>query len=380
MILYDLVKSGLESFQGLDLSRLSHSQESAAILLSIALFIVVLLKSLLSRNKFSQKGSGYLISDRYRIGLLRRAGNFALKSILASGVILLLAALTEPFIPILKTVATIKESRERIDLIDVSTSKGWLYESTGRPAGELGRKAHLKFLNMRRGKNDRVALWVFSTHAFQIEDFIVDDQVYFDQVYDAPYVVIDPDNYFLPGRGYHKDKLCDVLVPIERLNEIKDEGQTRLEVGLQAVIKDFDQKGTIGLKERAVMVETDAAAEAPIDSELSALYKRGIHIYFLKVKSNKECEARGGAKDIDDFVKKLQSQVEKYGGKFYDVADENSMVRAYADIDRLETAKIKTISVTNKIPLFQLFIFFGILAIAGGIFLIFLAEIPGVYP
>ena len=40
----------------------------------------------------------------------------------------------------------------------------WEFPDTNKSKAEVARDAHLEFLDMRRDKNDRVSLWLFSTY------------------------------------------------------------------------------------------------------------------------------------------------------------------------------------------------------------------------
>ena len=78
--------------------------------------------------------------------------------------------------------------------------------------------------------------------------------------------------------------------------------------------------------------------------------------------------------------RKLRSEVEKYGGRFYDIRDRNSLDRAYKDIDRLEAVELKDIHVVDRLYLFQAIILLGILIAVTAITCILVAEIFGIYP
>ena len=367
-----------EMFNGVDFGQVNYSKKENTIWFAVILVVLLLLKLKFGRNKFSQKYSGYFIDSFYHQGFLNRFCSFVARTIFVFGVLLLLIALSDPFISVVKTITIARESRERIDLIDVSTSKGWLFEKTDKPAGQLGREAHLNFLKMRQGKNDRVSLWLFTASAFRVENFIVDDNLYHMQVEDAPYVILDSGNPFL-GVNYSVDNNCDVTVPDDKIQFVLGEGNTRLDVGLKAVIKHFDNEGSKKIKRKALLIETDAAIEVPVDNELQELQKRNIILYVIHIKPNIECEKRGSAFNVPAVVEKLKDGVEKSGGKFYNVMDKRSIEQAYRDIDKTEADIFKEIKTTNKIPLFQLFIFWGVLTLATAALLSLVVEVSGVY-
>ncbi|MBI2674530.1 MAG: VWA domain-containing protein [Candidatus Yanofskybacteria bacterium] len=379
MNFYEILATGLDSLSGISPSEIKYSQWHISVWLAAILAMLVMLKSLFSRNSDSQKCSGYLIPAYYHRGFSRQLVDLLFKTTLALGVGMLLVALADPFVPTIKTESVLKESKERIDLIDVSTSKGWLFENIGKSAGRLGREAHLKFLKMRQGKNDRVSLWLFSTKATKVESFIADDELYYQQVEDAPYVITSPGNPWLPQFNYPAS--CHVNIPESRLELVFAEGGTFLDTGLRSVIRHFDEEGDKRIKRKAVIIETDAAVDVFPKTELQELRKKNIHPYFLYIKPNEECETLAGNmyKGLVN-AQRLKLEIEKYGGKFYDIQNADSLNRAYQDIDRLEAVELKETHVVDKLYLFQAFILLGILIAVIAITGILVAEIFGIYP
>jgi hypothetical protein len=306
--------------------------------------------------------------------------DFTLNMAFVSGLAFLIMALADPFLPTLKVVRVIKESRERIDLIDVSTSKGWEYLDTGRSAGEIGREAYLEFLKMRRGQNDRTSLWLFATWPGMVEDFIVDDELYMMEAEDAPYVRIDPYHVALPENDTG-DRLIDVIAPPDKIEKVSGEGSTKLLAALNVIIKFIDTNGSKEIKQRALLIETDAAVEEYPEEQLKKLKEMNVGIYFLHIRPNKEAELQYSASSIGfDNARLLRQQVSKYGGKFYDVTDKASIVRAYEDINRLEAVTTENAYVANKIFLFQVFILLAVVIMATAVGMILISQIFGVYP
>ncbi|MDP3792963.1 MAG: hypothetical protein Q8Q89_04545 [bacterium] len=380
MNLYNILRIGMEPLRDIDFGQIDYPQKETALWLAVILVGVILLKLLFSRDKSSQKCSGYFISSYYHQDLLRKFADFMLNTALAFGVLLFIIALADPFLSTLKTTRVINESRERIDLIDVSTSKGWEYLNTGKAAGEIGREAFLEFLKMRRGQNDRTSLWLFSSKPGMVEDFIVDDDLYMIQVEDAPYVRIDPSHQALPENDSN-NYWIDIIAPPDRIEKIPNEGATKLLIALEAVIKYIDNNGSKGIKQRALLIETDAAVEEYPGEQLKELKKMNVGIYFLHIKPNEKAELQYTAsmKGLEN-AKLLRQQVNKYGGKFYDVTDKTSIVKAYQDINRLETGATENTYTVNKIFLFQVFILLGVLITAIAIGLILIIDTFGVYP
>ena len=93
----------------------------------------------------------------------RRVVHAIPKLVVGAAVALLIAAAADPFLPSTEEFAGSLDSRLRVDLIDVSGSMGWEFPGTHASKAQVARDAYLKFLEMRRGKNDRVSLWLFST-------------------------------------------------------------------------------------------------------------------------------------------------------------------------------------------------------------------------
>ena len=90
----------------------------------------------------------------------------------------LLVAMADPYLTATEEVAGDMESRVRIDLVDTSLSMAWEFPDTNKSKAEVARDAHLEFLDMRRDKNDRVSLWLFSTYPYMVDDFVMDDELY----------------------------------------------------------------------------------------------------------------------------------------------------------------------------------------------------------
>ena len=126
------------------------------------------------------------------------------KLLLALAVVALLVAVSDPFLTATEEVTGDVESRVRIDLVDTSLSMAWDFPPLEKSRAGVAREAHLEFLEMRRGKNDRVSLWVFSSYPYMIDDFVVDDDLYYFQVMDAPYATV---KILAPQSGEGMDRL-----------------------------------------------------------------------------------------------------------------------------------------------------------------------------
>ena len=350
---FELIKSILLAFRDTDFSQVSYESPGLAFGAGLFLLVVFLYKVLWGRNKFRHYGSGHKIPAEFdESTLFRRLVYVFPKAILVAFVIFTLIVLANPYLPRTK-IEKIVESRERIELLDVSSSKGWEFDNTGKSAGEIARQAHLKFLKLRRGQNDRVALWLFSQNAYKVEDFITDDDVYMMKVKNAPYVMVQKAHPALPEND-SSNYYCDIVAPRNQVEIVEGEGATNLIVGLQAVIKYFDQESKRNVKGKSsLLIETDAAIEADPESEFKELKKRKIIPYIIFIKPNMMCENQFGRPDPVGVSEALKNRIRQYGGKVFDVEDRRSAERAYAEINKLETSPSKIVRHQFKVFIFQ---------------------------
>lgn len=348
----ELIRAGLKSFQNTNSDLVRFESLGLAIGAGLFLLLCLVYKLLWGRNRFSQVGSGHVIPKKYQTGKLIKTVLLIPKFLLAIATIFLLLSIANPYLP-KSTIDKLVESRERTDLVDVSSSRGWPYENTGKSSGEIGRRGFLKFLKMREDQNDRTSLWRFSKAPILLQSFIIDDDIYAMQAEDMPYVVTDPGNGFLPENDSDK-QLLDNIAPRDRIQMISGEGTTDLARALDAVTEYSDRKGDKRIKQKALLIETDAAIDADVNKQLQELKKRHINIYFLYIKPNMIGEMQGigqGKKLIN--AKELRKQIEAYGGKFYDVWSEKSLEQAYRDINRLEKAPTSLVRHVLKIVIYQ---------------------------
>ena len=237
---WELVKAGLISFRDTNFDLVRFESLGLAFGAGLFLVLMLLLKFLWGRNRFSHVGSGHRIAKKYQQGKLAKLNFLMLKILLGAAAFFLLVSLANPYLP-RTTIEKVVESRERIDLIDVSSSKGWEFENTGKSAGQLGREAFLKFLNMRRGQNDRVSLWLFASEPHLLEDFIIDDDIYTMQAEDAPYVMLYSNHPGLTENDL-EDDFVDIIAPRDMV-QLSEGGGTNLNPALDAVIAYFDREG-----------------------------------------------------------------------------------------------------------------------------------------
>ena len=151
------------------------------------------------------------------------------KLLLALALTAVMVALADPFLTATQEVTGDVESRVRIDLVDTSLSMAWEFPDTGKSRAQVAREAHLRFLEMRRDKNDRVSLWVFSSYPYMVDDFVLDDELYYFQVMEAPYATV---KILAPQSGTSLDRL---FVPDDKVRIIPSEGNTNINLALQTV-------------------------------------------------------------------------------------------------------------------------------------------------
>ena len=115
---------------------------------------------------------------------------------------------------------------------------------------------------MRREKNDRVSLWLFSSFPYMVDDFVLDDELYYFQVMEAPYATV---KILAPQSGTSLDRL---FVPPDKVRIIPNEGNTNINLALRSVIRHFDQDQISGSGQidmhRALLIITDAGQKATL--------------------------------------------------------------------------------------------------------------------
>ncbi len=348
---WELVRAGLMSFRDTNFNLVRFNSLGLAFGAGLFVALALIYKLLWGRNKFSQIGSGHRISKKYHQGKFSKLFFLIPKMLLGGSVFFLLVSLANPYLPKI-TIEKIIESRERIDLIDVSSSKGWEFEHTGKSAGQLGREAFLKFLDMRRGQNDRVSLWLFASETHVLEDFIIDDDIYMMEAEDAPYVIVDSRNPGFPEND-ESNYYVHIVAPRDRVQLIPGEGGTDLNPALDAVIKYFDREGNKKIKHKALLIETDAAVEEDAEKQLRELQKRNIKVYLLHVKPNEIGESKWGNLHGIEHAALLKKRVQQFGGKVFDIQDKKSIDNAYREIDKLEKAPISLTRHLFKVLIYQ---------------------------
>ena len=355
-----------------ELDQVRYGSVDLAFLLTLvvaAALILTLLRLAVRRRAHSRHHSGHLIDHRLRRGPVVRALYHLPKLLLMLAVGVLLAAASDPFLTATEEVRGDVESRVRIDLVDTSLSMAWEFPDTGKSRAEVARDAHLQFLEMRREKNDRVSLWLFSSYPYMVDDFILDDEIYYFQVFEAPYVTV---RLLAPQFRTTRDQ---IHVPPDKVRIIPTEGTTNLIRALQSIVKHFDSDeasaGGAANQHRAVLIITDADVDEVPFAELTALNRRNIVPYMIYINVGDADGDRTAAAESPPLVETIR----EYGGDYFDVTDQDSLIRAYEAIDELEAVRVELTHRAVKTPIYSRFLLVSLALLVVGIPAGFLTEL-----
>lgn len=321
-----------------------------------------LARLVLRRRKHSRQHSGHVVDPKYQKPIWVRAAHTFPKVLVGGALALIIFAAADPFLTATEEVSGFVESRVRVDLVDTSGSMAWEFPETGKSKAEIARDAHLRFLNMRTGKNDRVSLWLFSTYPYMVDDFVMDDELYYFQVWDAPYVMTQ-----------RLDKA--MVVPRDKVQIVPAEGDTNIIRPLQSIMKQFDQdEAALGggtNQNRAVLIVTDAAVDEFPDAEFAALNQRNIVPYIIYINTSDARTAMIG----HPSTPRLIEMIREYGGDYFDVTDEDSLTLAYEAIDEREAVRVELRHRALKVPIYSRFLLIAMALLAVGIPMGFVAEL-----
>jgi hypothetical protein len=291
------------------------------------------------------------------------------KLLLAFAVAGVAIALSDPFLTATEEVTGDVESRVRIDLVDTSLSMAWEFARSGQSRAEVAREAHLRFLEMRREKNDRVSLWLFSSYPYMVDDFVLDDELYFFQVMEAPYATV---KILAPEPG---TSLNEYFIPPDKVRIIPSEGSTDIVQALRAVTKHFDRDAAtvVGISDqhRAVLIVTDADVDEIPRAELVQLETRNIVPYVIYI------NAGSAPTDTPDTpeLPALIAMTREFGGDYFDVTDQDSLDRAYEAIDEQEAVRVEVSHRAQRVPIYARFLLVSMVLLVVGIPAGFLAEL-----
>ena len=348
-----------------DFEQIRYGNLGMATWLAIAVGVVAvasLARLVLRRRKHVRHHSGYLVEPEHRKRFWVRVLHSVPKLAVAAALALMVAASADPFLTATEEVSGYIESRVRVDLVDTSGSMAWEFPDTGKSKAEVARDAHLQFLDMRSGKNDRVSLWLFSTYPYMVDDFVLDDELYYFQVWDAPYVMTQ-----------RLDKA--MVVPRDKVRIVPAEGDTNIIRPLQSITKQFDQDdaalGSDNRPNRAVLIVTDAAVDEFPDTEFAALNERNIVPYIIYINTSDARTAMIG----NPSTPRLIEMIREYGGDYFDVTDEDSLQEAYEAIDEREAVRVEQRHRALKVPIYARFLLVAMAFLVIGIPAGFLAEL-----
>ena len=371
------VRAGLQELVNTDFAQVRYGDTSTAVLFAlivIAALCVTFARLLFLRRRYSRQHSGHKVARRHQRGLLIGLAYNIPKFVLALALIVILVALSDPFVTSTEEVTGNVDSRVRIDLVDTSLSMAWEFANSELSRAEIARDAHLEFLEMRREKNDRVSLWLFSSYPYMVDDFVIDDELYFFQVMEAPYVTV---KILASEPGAQRDKY---FVPEDKVRIIESEGTTNIQLALQSVVNHFDRDATVfnrgATDHRAVLIITDADVDEIPVAELSALNARNIVPYIIYINTENV-----RATEEDAAGPSLIDSIREYGGDYFDVSTEDGLQRAYAAIDERETVRVELKHRALKVPIYSRFLLLSLVLMVIGIPAGFIVElIWGTHP
>ena len=368
----EFLRAQLDELARTEFDQVRYGDAGTASLLGLILLAACLLtlaRRSLTRRAHARQHSGHSVARRFRRGPIAAVLYVVPKLLLGLAVAALLVAASDPFLTATEQVTGDVESRVRIDLVDTSLSMAWEFANTDRSRAEVAREAHLSFLEMRRQKNDRVSLWMFSSYPYMVDDFVLDDELYYYQVMDAPYVTV---KILAPEPGTARDRF---YVTQDRVQIIPSEGTTNIVRALQAVVRHFDQDeailGTSVTAHRAVLIITDADVDEMPSAEFVALNQRNIVPYVIYINTT---DARAARLEVS-ATPPLIEQIRDFGGDYFDVTDQDSLERAYEAIDEREAVRVELTHRALKVPIYSRFLLVSLALLVVGIPAGFVAEL-----
>ena len=360
-----------------DFAQVRYGDAGTATLAALAVGAAALLTAarlVLLRRRHARQHSGHDVPHRYQRGIVGRACYALPKIILALAVAMGLVALSDPFLTSTERVTGNVESRVRIDLVDTSLSMAWEFNNTERSRAEVAREAHLEFLQMRREKNDRVSLWLFSSYPYMVDDFVLDDELYYFQVLGAPFVTV---KILAPEPGTRRDRY---FVSEDKVSIIDSEGTTNITGALQSIVRHFDIDASVvnrgANRNRALLIITDADVDEIPEAELAALAARNVVPYVIYINTD---SGRSTIEGVE--APSLIDSIREYGGDYFDVTSEDGLQQAYQAIDERETVAVPLSHRALRVPIYSRFLLISLALLVIGIPVGFLAELVwGIHP
>ncbi len=367
----EFIRTRIQELIETDFAQVRYADTGTAVLLAFivtAAAVLTVARLAFLRRRHSRQHSGHEVARRHQRGLFVHIAYNAPKLVLALALAIILVALSDPFVTSTEEVTGDVESRVRIDLVDTSLSMAWEFSNSELSRAEVARAAHLEFLEMRREKNDRVSLWLFSSYPYMVDDFVIDDELYFFQVMEAPYVTV---KILATEPGARRDKY---FVPEDKVRIIDSEGTTNIQRALQSVLKHFDRDAAAFNRgvtvTRAVLIITDADVDEIPVAELAALNARNIVPYIVYINT---ANTRSTEEDVE--APSLIDSIRDFGGDYFDVSTEDGLQRAYAAIDERETVRVELTHRALKVPIYSRFLLVSLALLVVGIPAGFVAEL-----
>ena len=379
----DFLRTRAQELVGTDLNQIRYTDIGMTYWLSIAVTLVAVLTLVrlwLTSPRHRREHSGHVIEGRFQRGSWGRAFYNLPKLLLGLALAGLLVAMADPYLTATEEVTGDMESRVRIDLVDTSLSMAWEFPGSGKSRAQVAREAHLEFLEMRRDKNDRVALWLFSSFPYMVDDFVIDDELYYFQVMDAPYAIV---RILAAQSGTPINRM---FVPRDKVRIIDSEGNTNIIRALQSVVKHFDRDVASvadgANPHRAVLIVTDADVDEIPEAEFVELTKRNIVPYMIFINTAEQRPTRASAVSTPrDNTQALIETIREFGGDYFDVTDDDGLARAYRAIDEAETVRVELSHRAVKVPIYSRFLLISMALLVVGIPAGFVAElIWGTHP
>lgn len=355
-----------------EFDQVRYADVGLAYLLSIALGLAVMLtvtRMTLTARRHSRHHSGHLVDPKFHRSRVVKLLYNTPKLLLAFAVAGVAIALSDPFLTATEEVTGDVESRVRIDLVDTSLSMAWEFARSGQSRAEVAREAHLRFLEMRREKNDRVSLWLFSSYPYMVDDFVLDDELYFFQVMEAPYATV---KILAPEPG---TSLNEYFIPPDKVRIIPSEGSTDIVQALRAVTKHFDRDavtvGGLSDQHRAVLIVTDADVDEVPRAELVQLETRNIVPYVIYINAGSASTDTSETPELPALI----AMTREFGGDYFDVTDQDSLDRAYEAIDEQEAVRVEVSHRAQRVPIYARFLLVSMVLLVVGIPAGFVAEL-----
>ena len=379
----DFLRLRAEELVGTDLNQIRFTDIGMTYGLSIAVTLIAVLTLIrlwLTSPRHRREHSGHVIEQRHQRGSWGRAFYNLPKLLLGLALAVLLVAMADPYLTATEEVTGDMETRVRIDLVDTSLSMAWEFPGSGKSRAQVAREAHLEFLEMRRDKNDRVALWLFSSFPYMVDDFVIDDELYYFQVMDAPYAIV---RILAAQSGTATSRM---FVPEDKVRIIDSEGNTNIIRALQSIVKHFDRDmasvGDGGNPHRAVLIVTDADVDEVPEAEFVELSKRNIVPYMIFINAADQRPSRVSAATTQmGNTQALIDTIRDFGGDYFDVTDGDGLARAYQAIDEAETVRVELSHRAVKVPIYSRFLLISMALLVVGIPAGFVAELMwGTHP